>query len=138
MIRAIKNTLGMAVIGAAVILASGLTANAQGGYYPQQDDGYYNQNQDNYDRQRRQERRAEQRRQQQEREARQRYERNRGYNNDGYNNDGYNNQNREALRRAINQGYQAGFREEEVHCRYAYPSRDPRRSCRQRRVPSDG
>ena len=86
MIRAIKNTFGMAVIGAAVVLASGLTANAQGGYYPQQqNDGYYDQNQ-----QTREQRRAFRIRQQREAAARAR--RNGGYNNGGYNNDGsYNN-----------------------------------------------
>ena len=86
MIRAIKNTFGMAVIGAAVVLAGGLTANAQGGYYPQQqDDGYYDQNQ-----QTREQRRAFRIRQQREAAARAR--RNGGYNNGGYNNDGgYNN-----------------------------------------------
>src|SRR4051812_36414837 len=120
MIRAIKNTIGMAVIGAAVVLASGMTANAQGGYYPQSNDGYYNQNQQTRD-----QRRAFEIRRQRE-EAARRARRNGGYNNGGYNdgsynnggynNDGYNNgrynnrnRNAEAIKRVMNEGYQDGY-----------------------------
>ncbi len=60
MLKAIKNNFGVGLVGAAVVFAGALSANAQGGYYGQDND-HYNQgsHRNNQRRHRKQEKKAQ-------------------------------------------------------------------------------